>query len=111
MRLVRVLADLPVGVAEVVLDQALEVEPDSLGFADALVLLAVEDVGLGDLVVALLHQDHLDDVLDLFDRRDGVAAELLLDHEADDVRGRLGDGPVLDASESIALKIALVILS
>ncbi len=95
--LVRVLADLPVGVAEVVLDQPLEVEADPLGFADALVLLAVEDVGLGHIVVALLHQDHLDDVLDLFDRGDGVAAELLLDHEADDVGGGLGDGQVRDA--------------
>ena len=95
--LVRVLADLPVGVAEVVLDQPLEVEPDPLGLADALVLLAVEDVGLGDVVVALLHEDHFDDVLDLLDGRDRVAAELLLDHEADDVGGRLGDGPVGDA--------------
>ncbi len=94
---VRVLADLPVGVAEIILDQPLEVDADLLGFADALVLLAVEDVVLGHVVVALLHQDHLDDVLDLLDRGDGVAAEFLLDHEADDVGSGLGDGRVLDA--------------
>ena len=85
-----------IGVAEVVLDQPFKVEPDLLGLTETLVLLPVEDVGLGHIVVALLHQDHLDDVLDLLDRGDRIAAELLLDHEADDVRRGLGHGLVVD---------------
>ena len=95
--LVAVLPDLPVRVVDIVLDQAFQVETGLLGLADPLVLFPVQDVGLGDFEVSLLHQDHFHDVLDLLDRRDRVSSELFIRHERGDVRSRLGGGGIRDS--------------
>ena len=84
-------------VGNIILDQALQVDPGLLGLADALVALAVEDVGFGHLEVAALHQHHLNHVLDLLDRGDGVSAEFLLDDESDDIGDGLSLGEIVDA--------------
>jgi len=94
---VGIFPDLPVMIGDVVLDQALQVDPGLLGLADALVALAVEDVGFGHFVVAALHQHHLDHILDLLDGGDGITAELFLDDEGDDIGDGLGLGEIADA--------------
>ncbi|OQB53783.1 MAG: hypothetical protein BWX98_02400 [Candidatus Aminicenantes bacterium ADurb.Bin147] len=95
--LVGVFPDLPVVLVNVIPDQALEVDSRLLGFPDALVALPVEDIGLGDLEVSPLHQDMLNHVLDLLDRGDRVAAELVLQDERHDIRDCFGLGVVIDS--------------
>ena len=53
-------------------------------------LFAVEDVGLGNIVVTLFHQDHLHDVLNLLHRGDGVSAEFVCQHKGYDIGNRPG---------------------
>jgi hypothetical protein len=66
---VGVLVDPPVLLGEVGIDRLDRLLHELSGFAQALVLLAVEDVGLGHFSVAVLDKDLLDQVLDVFHRR------------------------------------------
>ncbi len=77
-----VLLDPPVVDLEVVIHDLLVVEERVAHVAHTLPLLAVEDVGLGDLVIAGLDQDRLHAVLNVLDR-DAILADLGLEIRRD----------------------------
>ncbi len=94
---VAVLSDLPIQIIYVVLDQPLQVDAYPLGFTDIFVSFSVQNIGFGNLVIPLFHQNHLNDVLNLLHRGNGVSAKLVFHHEGDDIGHGLGSMFIHDA--------------
>ena len=85
-----VLLDSPVLGAQVAVDELLVVDEGLVGLSDVLVLLSVEDVGLGDIFIAGLCESALDSVLDVLDR-DLVVLDLVRETRACTKREHLDD--------------------
>jgi len=46
-------------------------------------------------MITLLHQDHFDDVLNLFHRGNGITAKLIFEHEDNNIGDMLGLQPIV----------------
>ena len=94
---VAVFVDPPVGVVQIAFDELEALGEKAFPFPDFPVLLAVEDVGLGDLGVAPLDEHFFDQVLDVFNG--GYPAVLVNDGEDADngIGNSLGGGTVAAA--------------